>query len=90
MAFLGQRSWQNKTSGTCSIHFLQQSNSQAARAIPQKDAKACCLNRLSSDRGRVCSVSEPLFSAQLCNLLHMHSSAADLPAQKILPEFGAF
>ena len=29
-AFLDQRSWQNKTAGTCSIHFLQQSNKSAS------------------------------------------------------------
>jgi len=64
MAFLGQRPWQNKTAGTCSIHLLQQSNSQAARAVPQEDAKACCLNKRSSDREKACSVSKPLLSVQ--------------------------
>jgi len=64
MAFLGERSWQNKTAGTCSVLLLQQSNSQAARAVAQEDTKACCLHKLSSDKGRACSVSKPLFSVQ--------------------------
>ena len=64
MAFLGQRSWQNRTAGTCSIHFLQQSNSQAARPVSQEDAEACCLNKLAFDRGRAYSVSKLLFSMQ--------------------------
>ena len=59
VAFLDQRSW---TAGTCSTPFLQQSNCQAARAISQEDAEACCLNKIPADRGR--AVSKPLFSVQ--------------------------
>jgi len=73
---LVKRSWQKKTAGTCSIHFLQQSYSQAARTVPQEEA--CCLNKLASDRGRACSISTRLF---LCNLLRMHNSAVDLLVQ---------
>jgi len=46
------------------MHFLQQSNSQAARPISQEDAEACCLNKLLSHKGRACSVSKLLFSVQ--------------------------
>ena len=45
---------------TCSIQFLQCSSKQAANAIAQAGSKACCLNKLSSDRGRACSGSKLL------------------------------
>lgn len=72
-----------KTTGICSIVYLQQSNRQAARVIPHNSL----LPAPDSDRGRACLVSKPPFSMQA--VAHAQC-AAKLPAYKASAEFGAF
>ncbi len=61
--------WCSAELATMQIAFLCQPSHRKATlvfrniAFAQEGPEACCLNKLSSDRGRACSVSKPLFSA---------------------------
>ena len=47
---------------------VSRSSSNAADRKHKRSTKACCLHKLSSDRGRGCAVSKPLvFSATSCS-----------------------